>query len=946
MLRTALLVSAVCLLAHGRAEAQLGTLLSPGVLTKAHAELEGIANCSKCHEPGKGITAAKCLSCHKPVADRIARRSGVHRDVKGDCVSCHVEHTGADGELRPFDRAAFDHAGVAGFPLDGRHAALAGKCEACHKTRSFLTVRADCQSCHKDAHNGKLGAACASCHTTRVAFKDVIAGGRFDHSKTAFPLMGAHKSVTCASCHVNGAYKGLSFSSCTSCHKDPHQPTFGAVCTTCHTTDAWRTTKVDHSRTAFPLLGRHAAVACASCHKQSALKVKPRSNTCAACHVDVHRGTFKQDCKSCHTETSFAKAPFDHGSDEVPARRQARAARLRGVSHPAGRCGKDMVRQRLLPRSPPRRSLRRRGPQISADCVTTCVSCHSDVHKGEMSATCESCHTTATFAVNTYRHLRTPEFFAGQHASVACGACHLANQRAPANAPAARPAVLNVKFAGTATSCVSCHKDVHLGQVRRECESCHSVQTAKFGVVGFSHVATVFPLTGKHAKAECAACHKVSTGVFPAGSGTAVRLKGVAMECRACHQDVHLGQVEQRCESCHSTDSFAVPGYKHRTTQLRDFFIGRHVTAECASCHVPVHERFSRRAGQGHGFQDRRALHRVPSRRAQRRAARLSEVPQAMNRLLVCAALAFVTALCLAVAQPVRAQFETPNRSFHETTAFRLEGRHLTVACASCHINGQYQGTPATCYACHWVRRKDDRYQTRLGTQCEQCHQPVSWTAVRWEHASTTGVALNASHRSVSCVSCHRNGNFNTGMVVCSSCHRKDYDATRSPNHAAAGFSVNCESCHRPGDATWRTGVGGDFNHNAVFPLQGIHATVSCTSCHRSNVYKGTGRECVSCHQADYNATKNPNHAAAGFSTACETCHRPGGPQWRRWRRHVLQSQRRLPAGGRACHAGVRVVPSQQRVQGHGARLRRLPSGRLQPRAESESRGRGLLDVV
>jgi hypothetical protein len=252
-----------------------------------------------------------------------------------------------------------------------------------------------------------------------------------------------------------------------------------------------------------------------------------------------------------------------------------------------------------------------------------------------------------------------------------------------------------------------------------------------------------------------------------------------------------------------------------------------------------------------------------------------------MNRLLVCAALAFVTALCLAVAGPVRAQFETPNRSFHEATAFRLEGRHLTVACASCHINGQYQGTPATCYACHWVRRKDDRYQTRLGTQCEQCHQPVSWTAVRWQHASATGVALNASHRSLGCVSCHKDASFNRGMVVCASCHRKDYDATRSPNHAAAGFSVNCESCHRPGDATWRTGVAGDFNHNAVFPLQGIHATVACTTCHRNNLYKGTGRECVSCHQADYNATKTPNHLAAGFSTACESCHRPTDAQWR-----------------------------------------------------------------
>jgi hypothetical protein len=596
VLRTALLVSAVWLLAHGRADAQLGTLLSPGVLTKAHAGFEGIANCSKCHEPGAGITAAKCLSCHKPVADRIARRSGIHRDVRGDCVSCHVEHTGADGELRPFDQAAFDHAGVAGFRLDGRHAALARKCESCHKTRSFLTARADCQSCHKDAHSGKLGAACATCHSTQVAFRDVIEGGLFDHAKTAFPLMGAHRSVTCASCHVNGAYTGLSFSSCTSCHKDPHQPSFGAVCMTCHTTDAWRTTKVDHSRTAFPLLGRHAAVACASCHKQRAMTVKPRSNTCAACHVDVHRGTFRQDCKSCHNESGFSKAPFDHRQTKFPLdgkhaplacaachTAQAGAAPI-GVAKPA-------TAKRVRAGAADFRGLR-----------TMCVSCHSDVHNGELSATCESCHTTATFAVNTYRHLRTPEFFAGQHAPVACGACHLTNQRTPANAPVARPVALNVKFAGTATSCVSCHKDVHLGQVRRECESCHSVQAAKFGVVGFSHAATLFPLTGKHATAACALCHNPTTGAFPSGPGTAVRLKGVGTECRACHQDVHLGQVEQRCESCHSTDSFAVPGYKHRTTQLRDFFIGRHVTAACASCHVPSTREFPGGRGTAMAF--------------------------------------------------------------------------------------------------------------------------------------------------------------------------------------------------------------------------------------------------------------------------------------------------------------------------------------------------------
>ncbi len=87
----------------------LGNLLSPGKLSKPHAKLEGLDNCQKCHEPGRKVTAEKCLACHQPVAERIAAKKGVHRDVRGDCVSCHVEHAGVDAELRPFDPKTFDH---------------------------------------------------------------------------------------------------------------------------------------------------------------------------------------------------------------------------------------------------------------------------------------------------------------------------------------------------------------------------------------------------------------------------------------------------------------------------------------------------------------------------------------------------------------------------------------------------------------------------------------------------------------------------------------------------------------------------------------------------------------------------------------------------------------------------------------------------------------------
>ncbi len=229
----------------------------------------------------------------------------------------------------------------------------------------------------------------------------------------------------------------------------------------------------------------------------------------------------------------------------------------------------------------------------------------------------------------------------------------------------------------------------------------------------------------------------------------------------------------------------------------------------------------------------------------------------------------------------VRAQFDTANRSFHNGTAFRLDGRHQTVPCESCHLNGQYRGTPTTCYDCHWVRRRDDRYQTRLGTQCEQCHRPVAWSAVRWNHAAQTGVALNADHRTLACESCHRGQSFRAGSVTCAECHQRDFAATRSPNHTAAGFPMACESCHRPSETTWRNTGTGAFNHSAVFPLVGTHAMQACTACHRNNVFRGTPRDCAGCHQQDYARAQNPNHAAAGFPMACDACHRATDPAFR-----------------------------------------------------------------
>ena len=151
------LACALLLLAPGRASAQFGSLLAPGPLAKAHAKLEGVGNCIQCHTTVGKVSAQKCLTCHEPVASRITARTGVHKAAGDTCSSCHVEHSVHGRELRGFDEKTFDHAGVTGFALTGKHVPGAEGCVSCHKGRSFLEAKAACASCHGDHGEGKAG---------------------------------------------------------------------------------------------------------------------------------------------------------------------------------------------------------------------------------------------------------------------------------------------------------------------------------------------------------------------------------------------------------------------------------------------------------------------------------------------------------------------------------------------------------------------------------------------------------------------------------------------------------------------------------------------------------------------------------------------------------------------------------------------------------------------
>jgi hypothetical protein len=297
------------------------------VFTQAHRDAFG-GDCLACHDGvdryGKGFShdrlafrlegkhaAVACSQCHSG-ARTIADLSSAPQD----CYSCHQKDDSHQGQLgqdcaachTPADwqQATFDH-GKSAFPLTGAHAQV--QCAQCHTNGQFKGTPTDCYSCHQkdDTHQGGLGQDCAACHTT-ASWQQAT----FDHSKSAFPLTGAHANVECAQCHVDNQFKGTP-TDCYSCHQkdDAHQGQFGQDCGGCHTPVDWKQATFDHSKSAFPLAGAHLKVDCTQCHTNGQFKGTPID--CAACHQEpaFHAGLFQDRCGDCHSADAWSPAKFD-----------------------------------------------------------------------------------------------------------------------------------------------------------------------------------------------------------------------------------------------------------------------------------------------------------------------------------------------------------------------------------------------------------------------------------------------------------------------------------------------------------------------------------------------------------------------------------------------------------------------------------------------------------
>ena len=118
----------------------------------------------------QGVDEVKCIACHASNEALLQRQPTAFHANIGNCAACHVEHQGADANLRVMNHEAVARIGVklisneAGVANQTNNPLLPGN----HPLVTPLEARLDCAGCHrtKDKHFGLFGQNCASCHAT------------------------------------------------------------------------------------------------------------------------------------------------------------------------------------------------------------------------------------------------------------------------------------------------------------------------------------------------------------------------------------------------------------------------------------------------------------------------------------------------------------------------------------------------------------------------------------------------------------------------------------------------------------------------------------------------------------------------------------------------------------------------------------------------------------
>jgi hypothetical protein len=599
--------------------------------------------------------------------------------------------------------------------------------------------------------HGNLNIPCQNCHTS-VGWRPLRAVPEFDHNKTNYPLRGLHERVACTQCHAKPVFSDTGIH-CADCHADIHRRQMGANCEQCHTVKGWnillQTVREHDNR--FPLVGGHAGLDCADCHKGEAVgQFQGLSTQCYSCHQNTYKQTnapnhatlaFPTQCEQCHTINTWLGAKFDHV-------RFGNGFALTGM-HASLDCMACHVGGKY------------------AGTPATCVGCHlPDYQRASnpnhvalgIPQTCQECHTTTAWQPANFNHDTVGFPLTGGHAKLQCDQCHT-----------------NGNFNLTSTACISCHLKDYQGTTNpnhvaagmpQQCNLCHT--TVAWMPASFDHSKTAFPLTGAHAQVQCAQCHL--NGNY--------NIRNTA--CVSCHLKDFQGTTNpnhvtagfpQQCEVCHSTTTWTSATFNHASTGWP--LTGRHTSLQCSQCHLSGNYSLTSTACV---------------------SCHVKDFQGTTNPNHMSAGLPQQCDVCHSTAAWSPATFN------HNNTTFPLTGAHTSVACSSCHVYNNYTTLPTDCYGCHKTdytgTTNPNHVSAGFPMTCATCHVTTSWLGATFNHTW-----FNMSHGGANgvCSTCHTNPN-DYSVFQCTNCHTKA--KTDGQHQGVGGYvynSVNCYNCHRNG---------------------------------------------------------------------------------------------------------------------------------------------------
>ncbi len=471
-----------------------------------------------------------------------------------------------------------------------------------------------------------------------------------------------------------------------------------------------------------------------------------------------------------------------------------------------------------------------------------CKTCHVE-HVEEPPGSGKGKKTTIDWrpfgGKRNFNHRLTGWPLEGSHRYVKCEKCHIKKSKKTRLRT----------YLGKRAECTTCHfgtkkksgvggpnphkfTDVAL----TNCKLCHTFsnfRVANLAATQFDHDKTDYPLEGHHKRNKCVDCHEDDISTF--------KIKNDFSDCKACHDDAHKSVIsaKRKCSSCHiQKTKFRKTRFDHGK-ETRFGLRGKHARNRCKSCH------------------------KIGSRDKTPKMACVScheDIHKGRFGKETCEGCHVDTGFANVVF------------NHNKKTDFKLNGKHKSSKCTSCHRFGLAKKferfETMVCGKCH---EHTAAHCGQFGMKnCERCHARGGDRTSKFDHGLTK-FPLQRAHETVACDRCHKASELGqseqckktvkyTGLEPqCFACHEDIHDKE---------LGEDCAKCHTGGQNFKQLVF--DHNADARFGLTGFHQLVKCSDCHPDRKFKTEKRRCFACHE------KDDVHATV-LGDNCAKCHETSG---------------------------------------------------------------------